>query len=87
MSLGFMLVPKHLIVDVLAIVFSVTAALVLVPTQESFLLVDKGVESLQAVTGIVFELQIKELLLLGQHVLNCVNVHVLASECLSGENA
>lgn len=66
-----MLVSEELVADVLSVIFAFAARCIAIFREEILLFVDKGVESFQGVTGIIFELHVKEFEFLAQNVLDC----------------
>ena len=61
-----MLVAEQLVADVFAIIFTLTAGLVLILAEEGLLPVHVGVERLERISRIVLELEVKEFALLSQ---------------------
>ena len=78
-----MLVADELVADVLAIILTLRARLVLFLAEEGFLLVDVRIESLQHIPRVVLKLLLDEIALLRQHVLDGVYVHLEATQGLS----
>lgn len=78
-----MFISKHLIVNILSVIFALRSRLVFIFTHKGLLFVDEGVEGFKTISRIIFKLSINKLEFGSQNVLNSVDVHFQSTKDFS----